>query len=70
VSCLGSIAVITRQRLDATVDTADVVMQAIWDEWGTKGPVEQASEALHADRALLERVASRLGTAGPERPSL
>jgi uncharacterized protein (TIGR03083 family) len=54
LSHLGSGAVITRQR----IDTEEVGMQAIWDEWNAKSPEEQAFDALQADRALLDRVAS------------
>jgi uncharacterized protein (TIGR03083 family) len=54
LSHLGSGAVITRLRLDDN----DTEMQAIWDEWNAKSPDQQASDALGADRDLMERLSS------------
>ena len=54
LSHLGSGATITRERLEAG---ADPDSQAIWDAWNAKGPDEQATDALEADAALLERLA-------------
>lgn len=53
LSHLGSGAVITRQRLDGDVDA-----QSIWDEWNAKDPDAQAADALRADAALQDRLAS------------
>jgi uncharacterized protein (TIGR03083 family) len=55
LSHLGSGATITRERLEAG---ADPEVQAIWDAWNAKDPDEQAADALAADAALLDRLAS------------
>jgi uncharacterized protein (TIGR03083 family) len=52
LSHLGSGAVISRLRMDG-----DVEPQAIWDEWNAKDPEAQATDALVADRQLLDRLA-------------
>jgi uncharacterized protein (TIGR03083 family) len=54
LSHLGSGAVIHRMRLEGT----DQEMQPIWDEWNAKDPDRQASDALQADRDLMERLGS------------
>ena len=54
LSHLGSGAVITRLQLEGN----DMEMQPIWDEWNAKGPDQQASDALQADRELMERLGS------------
>lgn len=54
LSHLGSGAVIHRMRLEGT----DEPMQPIWDEWNAKDPDEQASDALQADRQLMDRLGS------------
>lgn len=61
LSHLGSGAIIHRRRLEAVLageelDTAQV--RAIWDEWNAMSPEDQRSEAVRADRALLERLGS------------
>jgi uncharacterized protein (TIGR03083 family) len=61
LSHLGSGAVIMRGGLDATVSGQSVpegFNQSVWDEWNAKSPSAQASEALAADRALLDRLAA------------
>jgi uncharacterized protein (TIGR03083 family) len=57
LSHLGSGAVIFRDRLDASVsgrDVRDDFAPSVWDEWNAKAPADQASDALTADRALLD----------------
>jgi len=61
LSHLGSGAVILRGRLEDALsgaDTSDDAAQAVWDEWNAKSPGDQASDALVADRALLDRLES------------
>jgi uncharacterized protein (TIGR03083 family) len=61
LSHLGSGAVISHLRVDSVLAGDDVgaeVMQPIWDEWNAKSPDDQASDALHADRALVDRLGS------------
>jgi len=61
LSHIGSGAVIMRRGIDAAVSGEPVEAgfnQSVWDEWNAKGSAARASEALIADRALLDRVAS------------
>jgi len=55
LSHLGSGAVLTRLRLDGTVDLDP---QPVWDEWNAKDPDAQAAAALVADAALQARLAT------------
>jgi len=57
LSHLGSGATITEERLHAAVSGTEpdmAAMQATWDEWNAKTPEQQASDALAADRSMLE----------------
>ncbi len=57
LSHIGSGAVILRRRLEEVVHGGEVdatFNQTVWDEWNTKDPDAQATDALIADRALLE----------------
>jgi uncharacterized protein (TIGR03083 family) len=54
LSHLGSGAVISAGRLDEV----SVEPESIWAEWNAKDPDAKASDALEADRALVERVAA------------
>jgi len=61
LSHLGSGAVIARMRLDAALaggegDTDTV--RSVWDVWNAKAPEDQALDAQHADRSLLEGLRS------------
>lgn len=58
LSHLGSGAVITQMRLDAGLDADTDAVRAVWDDWNTKTPEDQARDAQHADRSLLERLDS------------
>jgi uncharacterized protein (TIGR03083 family) len=61
LSHLGSGAVIMLSGIDATVSggtDADGFNQSVWDAWNAKDPSAKASDALMADRALLDRVAA------------
>ena len=58
LSHLGSGAVIMRHQVDHVVtgEPADQsYARSVWDEWNTKPAHQQASEALVADAALIER---------------
>jgi uncharacterized protein (TIGR03083 family) len=69
LSHLGSGAVIMRGNIDAVVSGNEVEAgfnQSVWDEWNAKTPAAKASDALLADRALLDRVA---GLSDAERAS-
>jgi len=60
LSHLGSGAVIMRNGVDAAVSGQPVdsgFNQSVWDEWNAKAPSAQASDALTADAALVERLA-------------
>ena len=61
LSHVGSGAVIMRHSIDAAVSGNAVeegFNQSVWDEWNAKGAAVRATEALAADRALPERIAS------------
>ena len=61
LSHIGSGAVIMRRGIDAAVSgnpVEDGFNQSVWDEWNAKGAAARAADALAADRALLDRVAS------------
>lgn len=61
LSHIGSGAVIMRHGIDAAVSrraVEDGFNQSVWDEWNAKGAAARAADALVADRALLDRVAS------------
>jgi uncharacterized protein (TIGR03083 family) len=58
-SHLGSGATIMRRGVDATISgeaVEDGFNQSVWDEWNAKAPEAKASDALTADRALLDRL--------------
>jgi uncharacterized protein (TIGR03083 family) len=60
LSHVGSGAVIMLGGLNAQVTgvpLADGYHQSVWDEWNSKQPADQATGALAADRALLDRAA-------------
>jgi len=59
LSHLGSGAVISKRRLDDTVngrDTRQEFARGVWDEWNAKKPVAQRDDALVADAELLDRI--------------
>ena len=59
LSHIGSGAVIMRRRIEAEVDRAPVpdgFNQSVWDEWNAKDAIAKASDALDADRQLLDQV--------------
>jgi uncharacterized protein (TIGR03083 family) len=59
LSHLGSGAVILLRRLDdiaAGSETPDDAAQATWDEWNAKAADAQATDALVADRDLMDRL--------------
>jgi len=61
LSHIGSGAVIMRSRIDdllAGVETDDGFAPSVWDEWNAKTPEAMRTDALAADAALLERLAS------------
>ena len=61
LSHLGSGAVISRLRMDATRSGRELeqsASQGVWDEWNAKDPDAQAANALVADRALLDLIDS------------
>jgi uncharacterized protein (TIGR03083 family) len=61
LSHLGSGAVISKARIDDVVagrEAAADFNQSVWDEWNAKSPQAQATDALAADAALLDRVNS------------
>jgi uncharacterized protein (TIGR03083 family) len=61
LSHLGSGAVIMQRGIDAAVSGHPVeegFTQSVWDLWNAKGAAAKATDALAADRALLDRVAS------------
>jgi uncharacterized protein (TIGR03083 family) len=61
LSHVGSGAVIMRRGIDAAVSGDPVengFNQSVWDAWNAKSPEDKASDALAADRALLDRVAA------------
>ena len=61
LSHIGSGAVIMRNGIDAAVSGNPVehgFNQSVWDEWNAKSAAARAADALAADRALLDRVAS------------
>ena len=61
LSHLGSGAVIMLNRIETSVsgtEAPDGFNQSVWDEWNAKAPLAKATDALAADRALLERAAA------------
>jgi uncharacterized protein (TIGR03083 family) len=61
LSHVGSGATIMQLRLDAALaghDLTNDLSQPIWDDWNAKTPEVKATDAIAADRALLERVES------------
>jgi uncharacterized protein (TIGR03083 family) len=59
LSHVGSGAVIGQRRLDdALVDraTPEDFAPSVWDTWNAKSPRAKTTDALQADRALLERI--------------
>ena len=59
LSHIGSGAVIMRRRLEDTlagVDTPADAAPAVWDEWNAKSPEQQATDAVVADRSMLDRM--------------
>jgi uncharacterized protein (TIGR03083 family) len=61
LSHVGSGAVIMRRGIDAAVSGEPVeegFNQSVWGEWNAKSPEDKATDALEADRALLDRVAA------------
>ena len=61
LSHVGSGAVIMQRRLDdalAERETDDGFAPSVWDVWNAKSPEAKASDALEADRALIERIES------------
>jgi len=60
LSHIGSGAVIMRNGVETAVSGRPPdpgFNQSVWDEWNSKAPAAQASEALAADQALLGRLA-------------
>ena len=61
LSHIGSGAEILHRRFDDTLAgqaTPDDFAPSVWDRWNAKAPATQRADALVADRALAERVAS------------
>jgi uncharacterized protein (TIGR03083 family) len=61
LSHVGSGAVIMQRRLDdalAERENDDGFAPSVWDVWNAKSPEAKASDALDADRALMERIES------------
>ena len=61
LSHLGSGAVILQRRLDDAIAgsmTPSEFAQPIWDAWNAKSPQAQASDALVADHAFIDRLGS------------
>ncbi|MEY2588166.1 MAG: hypothetical protein QOJ67_150 [Acidimicrobiaceae bacterium] len=56
LSHLGSGAEIAILRIDYALGGAEVEAEPIWDEWNGKDPDAKASDALRADRLLVERL--------------
>ena len=59
LSHLGAGAVIMRRGIDAAASgdaVEDGFNQLVWDEWNAKTPDAKASDALVADRALVDRL--------------
>lgn len=59
LSHLGAGAVIMRRGIDAAVSgdaVEDGFNQSVWDVWNAKTPEAKASDALNADRALVDRL--------------
>ncbi|MGN6695871.1 MAG: maleylpyruvate isomerase family mycothiol-dependent enzyme [Aquihabitans sp.] len=60
-SHLGSGATIMLAGMDASIDAEslpDGFNQGVWDEWNAKAPADQVRDAVAADAALVERLAS------------
>jgi uncharacterized protein (TIGR03083 family) len=61
LSHLGSGAVIARMRLDAALAGGEAdtgALRGVWDDWNAKAPEDQARDAQHADRSLLDALRS------------
>jgi uncharacterized protein (TIGR03083 family) len=61
LSHLGSAAVIFERRLEDALGGATMpggFAESVWNEWNAKAPAAQATDALAADRAALERLES------------
>jgi uncharacterized protein (TIGR03083 family) len=56
LSHLGSAAVISTLRVDASLGGGEVAVQPIWDEWNAKDPDAKATDSLEADRAFIDRL--------------
>jgi uncharacterized protein (TIGR03083 family) len=59
MSHLGSGAIISKRNFDDSVEGRDVppkFNESVWDVWNAKTPHAKVTDALDADRALLERI--------------
>jgi uncharacterized protein (TIGR03083 family) len=59
MSHLGSGAIISKRSIDDTVDgreTPPKFNESVWDVWNAKTPHAQVTDALDADKALLNRM--------------
>jgi uncharacterized protein (TIGR03083 family) len=73
LSHVGSGAVIMQRRIEDGIrdePTPDDLAPSVWDVWNAKSPRAQADDALVADRALIDRLASLTDDERPARFSL